>query len=225
MKFNDGRMAMTVACVILGLMITVQYRSTQGIFSAVTTQRAEELAAKVTELQEENKALSRQLNKLGGNGDKQLKELRYDAGLEAVTGPGVIVTVDDSREPAKPGVNNNLYLIHDEDLLRIINELRAAGAEAISINDQRLMAMSEIRCVGPNVNVNGKTLANPFEIKAIGNQKALESALNLRGGVKENLKYWGITLTIKKEHNLVIPAFSGSFRHEYATVVAEGEPS
>ncbi len=223
MKLNDGRIAITFACIVLGVMLAVQYKSTQGLYPTINTQRAGELAAKAKELEDQNRTLSQQLNELGGSRDKQLQELRYDAGMLALTGPGIVVTVDDSREPIKPGGNANLYLIHDEDLLRIVNELRAAGAEAISINGQRLVGMSEIRCVGPNINVNGKPLGAPFEIKAIGKQKTLASALDLRGGVKENLKYWGIQMQVRFENELEIPAFDGSFRRDLAKVVEKEE--
>ena len=221
MKLRDGKIAITFACVILGMMLAVQFKSAQGLDSAVTAQRAEEMTTKVRDLEEQNKALSQQLAELGGGHDTQLKELRYDAGLVAVTGPGLVVTVDDSHETVKPDGHANLYLVHDEDLLRIINELRAAGAEAISINGQRLIGTSEIRCTGPNITVNGNRLPTPFEIKAIGNPKTLASALDLRGGVKENLKYWGIQMHVEKKDLLEVPAFAGSFRREYAKAVSE----
>lgn len=77
------------------------------------------------------------------------------------------VTVADSGKILEPGVNPNLYLVHDEDILKVVNELRAAGAEAISINGQRLIANSEIICSGPTIRVNRRPLAPPFVIKAL----------------------------------------------------------
>ena len=88
--------------------------------------------------------------------------------------------------------NTNLYIIHDEDILKVINELRAAGAEAISLNDQRLISTSEIRCAGPTISVNNTRVAAPFVIKAIGNAKSMEDAIKMRGGVAETLSVWGI---------------------------------
>lgn len=93
--------------------------------------------------------------------------LRYQAGLCAVEGPGIMVTLNDSKQKVKLGDNQNLYIVHDEDLLRVINELRAAGAEAIAINDQRLVSRSEIRCVGPTVTVNGKMFGPPFRSRRL----------------------------------------------------------
>lgn len=217
MRLQEGKIAITFACVLLGIMLVTQYKAAQDTLP-VTSQRAEELISKVRDLEADNKALKKQISELGGNKDTQLQELRYDAGVLPVEGPGIIVTLDDSTQPKMQGANPNLYIIHDEDLLRIVNELRAAGAEALSINGQRLIGTSEIRCVGPNININGKILSPPFEIKAIGDMHSLLGALNLRGGVKESLKYWGIELQIRKLEMIVVPAYEGAFRHEYARI-------
>ena len=73
----------------------------------------------------------------------------------------------DSLKPIQSGENPNLYVIHDEDILRIVNELRAGGAEAIAINDQRLIGTSEIRCSGPTITVNGKGFGAPLQLKRL----------------------------------------------------------
>ncbi len=99
------------------------------------------------------------------------------AGLIAVEGPGIIVTIDDSKRVGKLGENPNLYLIHDDDILKVINELWAAGAEVMSINDQRIITNSEIRCAGPTLSVNNTRYAPPYEIKVIGNPHNLENSL------------------------------------------------
>ena len=117
-----------------------------------------------------------------------------------------------------------VVLIHDDDLLRVINELRAAGAEAIAINGERIVAMSEIRCAGPTLSVNNNRSAPPYEIKAIGNPNNLESALKLRGGVLENFKFWGIQADLSQSDDIVIPAFKGRKSFEYAKI-AEGQAS
>nr|WP_252893988.1 DUF881 domain-containing protein [Veillonella denticariosi] len=97
--------------------------------------------------------------------------------------------------------------------MRIVNELRAGGAEAIAINDQRLIGTSEIRCSGPTITVNGKVFGAPFVVKAIGDPKTLNSALTMRGGVVDSLKHWGgIKVTIKQEDSVAVPAFTGTFR-------------
>ena len=110
-----------------------------------------------------------------------------------------------------------MYIIHDEDVLKVINELRAAGAEAIAINDQRLTANSEIRCAGPTISINNTRISAPYEIKAIGNVQNMENAVKMRGGVAESLSVWGIRLDVRKELNIIIPAYKGAVQFKYAT--------
>ena len=137
----------------------------------------------------------------------------------ALQGKGIILTIDDSQQTIKAGENKNLYIIHDEDLLRVVNELRAAGAEAIAINDQRVTGTSEIRCVGPTVLVNEIRLAAPFVIKAIGNPQTLESSLKLRGGVLDNFKFWGIKAELAKSDTVKVPPAALRQSFEYAKIV------
>ena len=144
------------------------------------------------------------------------------AGVVALQCPGVIVTIDDSKRSSKPGENPNLYLIHDDDILKVINELWAAGAEAVSINEQRLIASSEIRCAGPTLSVNNTRYSPPYDIRVIGDPQTLENALKMRGGVVETLQFWGIQVNIKKQEIVDIPAYKGSFHFEYAKPVKEG---
>ena len=138
------------------------------------------------------------------------------AGLTPLVGPGVIVRLDDSSRKARTGENPNLYLIHDDDLLKVINELRAAGAEALSVNGQRLTGTSEIRCAGPTLSVNNVRSAPPFEVRAIGDTHALEQALKMRGGVADTLKVWGIELVIETADDVYIPAYKGALTYTYA---------
>ena len=145
-------------------------------------------------------------------------ELKFLACKVAVEGEGVIITMNDSTDTAKNGENQNLYVIHDDDILRVINELRAAGAEAISINGQRLTATSEIRCAGPTLSVNNIRSAAPFEISAIGDKKNLANAVKMRGGVAETLSVWGIALDIKISDKILIPAYNGTTKNLYAKI-------
>lgn len=209
-----------LVCLIMGAMVSTQFRSAEYAKHTINQQRAEDLAEKLKTTEQENKKLRTQLESLQGMdpgaGNKLVEELKEKAGLTALKGPGVLVTVDDSKVEAKPGTNPNLYLIHDDDLLRLLNELKAAGAEALAINQERLLDVSEVRCAGPTLSVNNTRFAPPYEIRAIGDPKTLESALRLRGGVVETLKFWGIRVDVKPEQALVVPAFKGTRHFEYA---------
>ena len=143
------------------------------------------------------------------------------AGMTEVEGNGVIVTVSDSTQTDIEGDINN-YLIHDTDLLTIINELCGAGAEAVSLNNERIISTSEIRCVGPTVSVNNTKIGSPFTIKAIGDPVTLENALMMRGGVYDSLTAWGLKIEINKATDIVIPAYAGIKNYEYAKPVTEG---
>jgi uncharacterized protein YlxW (UPF0749 family) len=115
----------------------------------------------------------------------------------------------------------DLFIIHDEDLLKVVNELRDAGAEAISINDERLLSTSEMRCAGSTVSVNNNRYAAPYIIKAIGSPENLEYALRMPGGVSDVLARWGIELAIEQKDKLIIKAYTGVIQYKYA--VAGGD--
>lgn len=222
-----GKLLIAVVFMVLGFMISVQYKATEQQKS-IRMERVEDLTERLKLMEGENKQLLQELETLKESGAGELEEADRErmsimAGATDVQGKGVVITLDDSKIAKKAGENPNLYIIHDEDLLRILNELRAAGAEAISLNDQRIVAMSEVRCAGPTVSVNNVRSAPPYVIKAIGAPKTLTSALRLRGGVVETFEFWGIQVKIDKDDNLVVPALAVPRRFEYATVVEKKE--
>lgn len=223
-----GSLSVAFVCMILGFMLAVQFRSTQDIKAALPQQqRMEELTLRLEKMQEENERLHTQLDELAAtSGDEQNKalneRLKLFSGQTAVTGPGVIIILDDSTKTVRKE-DPNLYLVHDEDMLKVINELRSAGAEAISVNGQRLTATSEIRCAGPTISVNNVRSAPPFEIRAIGSIKDLVAAINMRGGVADTLKVWGIRLEVQEVPNLLIPAYTTTTQFKYAVATDKKE--
>lgn len=223
---KKGKFFTFLVCLIMGVMVSTQFRSAEYARHSINQQRAEDLAEKLKTTEKENKKLKEQVENLQaqapGTDSKVLEDLKVQAGLTPLQGSGVLVTVDDSKVQAKPGENPNLYIIHDDDLLRLLNELKAAGAEALAINQERLLDISEVRCAGPTVSVNNTRFTPPYEIRAIGNPKTLESALRLRGGVVETLKFWGIQVDVKPQDKVVIPAFKGARHFEFAKVEEGG---
>ncbi len=224
-KNKHTRILIFLVCIILGFMITMQLKSHRQ-YQTVAMQRAEELSVRLKEVEADRDKLAKELDefragRISGAAQKEMDELKARAGETSLEGKGIVLTLDDSKQAAKAGENKSLYIIHDEDLLRVINELRAAGAEAISLNGQRLIGNSEIRCVGPTVLVNERRLAAPFIISAIGNPQTLESSLKLRGGVLENFKFWGIQADVVQSESVKIPAFRGNRTFEFARPVAD----
>lgn len=225
---KQGQVAIALVCVVLGFMLAVQFRTTQDIRATIPFQRVEDLSQRLNQTEKERDALLSEVHQLRqANGSeatsREMQLIRMGAGVVALQGSGISIIIDDSKRPNKPGENPNLYLIHDDDILKVINELWAAGAEAISINDQRLIASSEIRCAGPTLSVNNTRYSPPYEIRAIGDPKTLENALKMRGGVVETLQFWGIQVAIKTQDDIKIPAYKGAFRFEYAKPQKDGE--
>lgn len=224
-KFRGG-WSIAFVSLLIGFMLAIQLRQVQDDKTTLPGQRVEELAGRLVQAEEERAELESQLELLRHESEAStnrefLTELKLQACALPLTGEGVILKLDDSTRVAKAGENPNVYLIHDDDLLRVINELRAAGAEAIAVNGQRLIATSEVRCAGPTLSVNNVRSAAPYEVRAIGDKKSLEGAIRMRGGVAETLKVWGIELEVTTADDVFIPAYKGTARRVYSRVAEE----
>jgi len=161
-----------------------------------STQNDEELARKEEEIKKGNKMI----------------------GLTEVTGPGVIVTLSDSKRDSNSVLNPSSLIVHDADVLSVINELKNAGAEAISINEQRMVPTSSISCGGNIIDINGEKVGAPFVIKAIGLPEQL-AALSRPGGYLERLKEDSIGVELKKSNSITIPKYTGVITYKYAQTV------
>ncbi|MCR5175405.1 MAG: DUF881 domain-containing protein [Anaerovibrio sp.] len=230
MRIDKGQISIVCVCIVLGFMLAIQFRSTQDTRASLPFQRVEELSARLHQVESENQELEDEIRELKGlssseKNDKINDDILMISGMSALEGPGIILTIDDSGKIAKKENDPNLYLVHDEDILKVVNELRAAGAEAISINGQRLTANSEIRCAGPTISVNNVRSAPPFEIRAIGEKENLMNAINMRGGVADSLKVWGIKLNIQPVDNVWIPAYKASSKYKLAVTSNREEES
>lgn len=160
--------------------------------------------------------------------NNEIEDLKILAGLEAIKGPGITVTLDDTRAINKIAADAgfydpNVYVIHDSDILMVINELKAAGAEAISVNGQRIIATTEVRCAGPVIQINGIRLTAPFKISAVGAPDTLASSLKLRGGIIDSIEQADIDVNIEKLDSISIPKIEGVIEYKYATPIKEGE--
>ena len=150
---------------------------------------------------------------------KQIKEGNKMIGLTDVKGPGVIITLTDSKIDPDTVFDPNALLLHDMDILSIVNELRNTGAEAISINDQRVITNTSIKCGGAIININGERIGAPFTIKAIGLPENLAN-LDRPGGYLDNLREkYQIGAELKKSNNITIPKYSGVINYKYAKTI------
>ncbi len=123
------------------------------------------------------------------------------AGLTDVRGEGVIVTLNDA--PVTNGFEPEEVIIHDEDLNEVLNELKKAGAQAISVNGERIISMSKHVCAGPTVMINDSRYPVPFVIKAIGNSESLYKGIS-ESDISAILDFYGIQVKIEKSRNLEI---------------------
>lgn len=145
---------------------------------------------------------------------RDLDRSKLLAGLTDVEGPGVVITVDD-QDKASTAKDPEFYIIHYSSILYIVNDLRAAGAEAIAVNDNRVVSISDIRCAGSIILVNTHRLAPPYEIKAIGNPQQLEDVV--KTGEYATLEFGKFPVSLDKNDKIVIPAYEGSYSFNYAT--------
>lgn len=127
----------------------------------------------------------------------------------------MIITLTDSKKDISSALNPNDLIVHDLDVLSVINELQNAGAEAISINDQRVVPTTGIICGGNIIDINKEKVGAPFVIKAIGLPEQL-AALSRPYGYLEILKGYGIGVETKKSNNITIPKYTGTITYKYA---------
>ena len=188
------------------------------------TYKIKDLENKITEYKNNASASDKTHSLL----NDEIEDLKILAGLTELKGSGIIITLDDTRAINQIAVDAgfydpNVFVIHDSDILLVINELRAAGAEAISVNGQRITSSTEIRCVGPVIQINGIRLTAPFKISAIGSPDTLASSLKLRGGIIDSIEQADIDVIIEKSDSITIPKSDGVIEYKYATPVKEVE--
>lgn len=181
----------------------------------------QKLAQEVTRLREENTKYQTAMAQETGQSkllNESLQDMKLFAGLTDVEGPGVTVILKDAKGPA--GDVLDAQNIHDLDVLRVVNELWNAGAEAIAVNNHRVVAGTSFRCVGAVILVNNIQIATPVVIQAIGDAETLMGALGLRGGILDEIRQSGgndmVTLTNEKKMRL--PAYSGPSAKRFSTV-------
>ncbi len=221
---------LTAMCLLLGVFLSWEFQLQATIKEATADQRVETMVSLITNLESENAALETQLATVRQETDTiimnssssetqlaeqqhRLTQLQIRTGLTALEGPGVTVTLDDNKN-ILIGDDPNRYVIHYENLLFVVNDLRNAGAEAISINGQRIVVSSEIRCVGNVILINTTRLAPPFEILAIGEPSKLAEAIEY-SSTYQQLLLSGFPVSCKATDihstDIKIPAYTGSF--------------
>ncbi len=150
----------------------------------------------------------------------ELDKYKMVAGFKDVKGEGIVISID--NPPTDVNFNYDVNIVYEfELLLSVINELNAAGAEALAINDQRIISTTEIRTAGNAININSIPQAPPYVIKAIGNKDTLDGAVNQIFGIVSILRDRRYQVSVRKLDEVVIPRFNDILRLDYAETVDE----
>lgn len=239
MKINSGQIVIGLVALLIGLSISVQIHSLQGdvIGGLVPIQKAQALASELKKVREEKENLRDELSELESkikeiedskakdnilirNIVSELEKYKMISGMKAVKGPGVVVTIDDPPEEEMEYSSESVIMYNYNLLLSTINKLNDAGAEAISINGQRYVSITEISLAGTNVNINSVPTAPPFEIKAIGNPDTLDSTLNIRFGIIDQMRnVHNLQVKVEKKDEITIPRYNDIIKFRYAVPV------
>lgn len=227
--------AIGIALFFLSVMLVAQMKTISNTEEVLQGKREAQLSDELVNVQrkynelkekyEENEKVVEEYqnnsstnNSLIASMKSQIDYLSLLSGTTNVKGEGVVITLNDGETKSNTSTRTDT-LVHDSDVLTVVNELKAAGAEAISVNGQRIIATSAIRCVGPVIQVNYQKVAAPFEIKAIGNAQYLESAMNIKNGVVDMLKGLGVEVSVTREKEVYIPKYEGTLNFKNATTV------
>ena len=148
--------------------------------------------------------------------ESRLERSRTLAGLVAVRGPGLEVTLDDSSltEPETENVND--LVIHSEDVQAVVNAAWRSGAEAVSINGQRLVSTSAVLCVGNTLLLNGTVHSPPYVVRAVGASRERFEADALVERLHDDADAFGLRFSVDRESALTVAAYDGTVRVENA---------
>ena len=217
-----------IACFVLVLVMTMQFKIVnEADITSIENMRKSELSTElanwktrydeVNKQYEETTAMieeyknNKESNEETSNlMDSELEQINMSLGKTDVEGEGILILINETD-------NEEIENITSDDLLLIVNALKLAGAEAISINDQRIINMSDIVFIDAAgiIRVNGERILAPYTIKAIGDSSYLESSLIGNGGVIDEMKKKDQDVTIQKENNITIPKYNDEITTKY----------
>ncbi len=234
-----------VALVALGFLIAAQARS-EAPRVRYTTQERAPLVETVVSLQAQQDALKQQILDLRSRitaaeegtvgSTRQVRDLndallaaRVAAGIVALEGPGLILQLEDSQVPVPPGASAADYRVSGQDVRSVVDELWLAGAEAVSVNGERIVPTAAIIDIGGSVLVNSAYLAPPYQVAAIGPADlydVLASSPGFVDLVKARVDRYGIRVSFAQPETVTVPAYAGSVTLRYArTPVASPTPA
>lgn len=182
----------------------------------LVTRQSEQLHRDTLAVENLRKSVSKLATQIGGidltSARASVATLTPVAGLSAVAGPGVVVTLSDADKQLAD-VDPDLLVIHQQDVQSVVNALWRGGADAVMVMDQRLIATSAVKCVGNTLLLQGRVYSPPYIIKAIGDEKRLRKALDNEAGVqllKDLARVYGIGYDVAVAPKIDMPEFAGT---------------
>lgn len=236
-------MGVTVVCLLAGLLFGTSAAlartsppatGARDLVSLITArdQQVRALSAEAEDLRADVEALQAEID----SGEvrqvsRQADRLATTVGLAPVTGPAVEVTLDDagySADTVPEGYSVDDVVVHQQDLQAVVNAMWAGGAEAIMVQDQRIVSTSSIQCVGNTLYLQGRVYSPPYTVTAVGDPARLHAAL-LADPVLDTYRGWaeaiGLGYAVRDLPRVEMPSYSGGVRPQYATVVDTPVPS
>jgi uncharacterized protein YlxW (UPF0749 family) len=228
-------LVLLLPAVLFGLLVSVQWR-TQSDRNELTVRYNTPLLDAAKTLQNEQTALKAQLADLRAELDQiqnsastqtdagkdlqaRIDDLKKVAGLNERTGDGVLITLDDARS-ASAAKDVEKSICHNTDLTDIVNQAWRGGAEAIAINDERIVGSSSIYCVGSTIMVNGTLMSPPFSVIVIGPPNELlatyDDPTQLRD-IKQRRDVYGLGFRVSRASAVHVPPYRGALNIRYGT--------
>ncbi len=238
------QLVLAVAGLVIGLLLAMQLHSASQKSSQPASRDStrQEVSASIARFEQEQDSLKSEVTALRAklndlqqqsaatrslsNIQQTLKNEQIGSGLVPLHGPGLIVTFDDSKASNIPADDDLAhYIIHEYDLRDGINALLGAGAEAISLNGERLVGSSSVYCVGSTIIVNSTRLSPPYNLNVIGKSAAMDDALfhsAQMGKFLQRRDLYGVIMTVVPSGDIYIPEYTNAPNFKYATPV-EGQ--
>lgn len=228
MRLKSWQFGIGIIIMLLAMLLVWQLRTQFHMRKWLPSTHVTELAAMLKGQEDTRKRLEAEITSLRDqlhnyNRDAEIERLRMVAGLTDVEGSGIEIFLADKKDITKDE-EPVFFIVHYDQLEGVVNELFAAGAEAVEVSGERIVSTTGFSCVGTTILVDTKRMAPPYIIKAIGDPETLKNALMIRGGyVEQQILQWGLQFDIAEKKTLKIKAYHGSMVFNYARNAKEGE--
>ena len=229
---NRGRGFLVAGCVLVGFLLVVALRAQPADQESRLPERFRLVGlinreqSSIARLRDDADRLRAQVEAARGDAagrasgaaalDANLDRARLEAGVHAMKGEGIRVTLDDSDLKESPTGNLNDLVIHSQDVQAVVNALWRAGAEAVAINGQRLVGTSAVLCVGNTLLLNGTVHSPPYDVAAIGASRQKFDDDHLVQRLHDDADAFKLRFSVRSSDDVEVPGFDGATTLKYA---------